>query len=89
MSELKPTDADRARAQVMVDEHFPNYARQTVGVVVRELVDALALALAEQRERDAQVIITHAEEMIKAGFWIKVNPVSFAQELAQVIREGR
>lgn len=83
MSELKPTDADRARAQNILSPLW--YILNGNGVdrpkLRKEIEDTIALALAEQRERDAQVVCD--------GLIVFSLTNSQVDAIARTIREGR
>ena len=88
---MTPTPSSVARAREIVDEHFPNYARQTVPVSVRDLETAIALALDAQREADANVAESFARAIsIAATVDCRVDMLHNEQisKIAAAIRRG-
>ena len=53
---MTPSAQSMTIARVIVDEHFPNYARQCVQTSVTDLEQAIATALDAQVEQDANVV---------------------------------
>ena len=84
MTTPNPASLDRAR-EALHEWRDILVAKEMWNVVAHRT----ALALDAQIERDGEAMIAYAKRMIEGGFWIKVDPVGFAHELARALREQK